>query len=168
MDTENTINSPLNIERRRVSNYLGYSGRAVIIFGLWDAAKTVIQFILDPETFLQYFDGGTEIARKLAVALIVFIVMVLLTVELCIRFFIGLRAISEGQGKMKSPVYLVVTGLFLIVNTAFMIMDFISVRDGQSEPDSLLISVLIEITSDFALGMILYSACRLRFLNRRA
>ena len=106
-----------NEKLRKYEHTLAISGAAVVAFGIWSVVKAVVYFIVIPlakvgadlrETggvdfeSIQSF-GITD--RGLGYITAISIVLVLM-IDLLMRFYVGRSAIIEGRGRKKSFFYL--------------------------------------------------------------
>lgn len=153
---------------RQNQDILKISGKALIILGLWTIIRIFLLKFLDPEllnSFLafptsEYFDASSY------GSMFVFVIVVLV-VDLIFRFVIGGMAISEGNGKKRSVVYIILAILYTISSlggNAFVVINL-------SEDVSVLTplsSVLIDLTSCLALIAIIVSSISIRVLMKKA
>ena len=94
---------------------LFYSGMAVLFFGIWGILKLCIKFYHNPITIdPELLDPGED--AQFALLLLILLYVALIAIDSIIRLYIGLCAVSEGRGRWKHSVYLVITAVYLIVN----------------------------------------------------
>lgn len=92
---------------RRLENNVFTLGTGVIAFSVWALLRYTVSFFLD----LSYVEGLEPAVR---VAFLIIIVGFALS-DVLLHLYIGVSARSEGKGKKKTPVYLVLTVIVIMV-----------------------------------------------------
>ena len=142
-------------ETRRHKSTLIYSGAAVIVLGIWGAIKLFALNQVDPagmQEYLAYYGSAAS-------------AVVMIAVELLIRLYIGLSAISEGKGKKKGRAYLVVGGVYLVLDFAV----YVVLAVALFEPGiigAVVASFIIDATSCIAMVLVIVASCKLRKLEK--
>ena len=177
---------------RKNQNNLVVTGAAVIMFGLWDVVKTIMNMVLNwaelRDSLLQ-LDGLEEEYIFLADIILIILLAIFLMLDLGIRFYIGRSANAEGKGNSKGWRYVIITALLLIshilsiINAAsteystFMkayelaaaglVDESVEVFSNQSDSTSILnTSALIDITSAFIMFEIIRSSVTVKRLTK--
>ncbi len=141
------------------------SGKAFIIFGIWDVAKFLMIYMMStPENRrlleMEFFEDSLE--EGMINWFLLFLVFVC-AVYLGLRILIGFGAINEARGNRKKKLYIVLTVFYFI--SSFMSLG--AIDDEQGSIDSVeVISYLIELTSLFAGVLMVVSALRLKKLYK--
>lgn len=92
---------------RRLENNTFTLGTGVIAFSVWALLRYTVSFFLD----FSYVEGLETAFR---VAFLIIIVGFALS-DVLLHLYIGVSARSEGKGKKKTPVYLVLTVIVIMV-----------------------------------------------------
>ena len=149
---------------RRTADDLSISGAAVIVLGAWSFLKLMLTSFLDETIFtpeLLAIGLPPLLLRVLVAAVYVFFG----AVGISLHLYIGLSARAEARGRLRSPFYLFVTGLFLV--TTLLSCFFTFARFFRtSESDASAASLLIDMTLSFTLISIIVSSRRMRALRR--
>jgi hypothetical protein len=175
----------MDVEKlRKYEHTLAISGAAVVAFGIWSVVKAVVYFIVIPlakvgadlrETggvdfeSIQSF-GITD--RGLGYITAISIVLVLM-IDLLMRFYVGRAAILEGRGNKKGSFYLIISAVVVallcmsIVRRA--IVWFIPDETGIMKDlmDAAGVSQILDLTSLFALIQVIVSAIMVRRLREQ-
>ncbi len=151
-------------ELRRYQSILSASGLAVIVFGVWSAAKTLILLFsgfgpYDIRAMLEELDAPPGTLTVLFI-----IIFIILNIEIFFRLFVGLSARAEAAGKKKRVVYLVFAWIIL----AFSVLSIISVfQTGfATDPWDAVVTLIIEATSLFALINMIVASGKVRRLRK--
>ncbi|MBE6045876.1 MAG: hypothetical protein E7221_04150 [Clostridiales bacterium] len=173
-----------NEKLRKYEHTLAISGAAVVAFGIWSVVKAVVYFIVIPlakvgadlrETGGVDFESiqSFEITdRGLGYITAISIVLVLM-IDLLMRFYVGRAAIIEGRGRKKSIFYLILASVMIvflgisIVRRA--IVWFIPDETGIMKDlmDTAGVSQILDLTSLFALIQVIVSAIMVRRLREQ-
>lgn len=106
------------IRRRRIA--LIIAGRGVILFGLWTLARAILMITLAGDSVIsQYVGNGGDMA-DLTTGIVYICLLIIAGIDVILRLFVGLSAISEGKGKKVRYVYLVLAFVMAI----FAVTDF--------------------------------------------
>ncbi len=177
--TEKLINnSPEQIKLRKSQNTLIIVGAGMILFDIWSAVKALIVLLIGrADTIASVRENMTDDSLQLsdgailAVTIIIFMLAVL--IELGIRVYIGLSAIAEARGKRSGKLYLVLTVFFILfsfVTIAASIVALVTgaVKEGTSQEDVSMASIVIEVTSLIMMIQMIISAVRVKKYNKAA
>lgn len=177
-----TRNSATEIELRRRRNTLIIVGAGTIFFGVWSIVKTVGVFIFDKTRRMAVLKGMIESNgeawedRYYTIAII--LAVIILAWDLLFRAFIGWAAISEGRGKHRSVLYIVIACLMLwtsIWTITGLSSDYVKylVQLTSETPESpgqdpSLSAIIIEITSFIMLAEMIHASIRVRKLTKES
>ena len=100
----------MEIKTRRLENNLITLGTGIIAFSIWSLLKYAMAFFFDPS----YTEGLNGIAKTVFIILIVTISLT----DVLFHFYIGVSARRDGRGKKKTPLYLVLTAVVILVYAA--------------------------------------------------
>lgn len=147
---------------RRLQDTLIIAGDAVVAFSAWGLLKAALFFILTDSATIDELFGSVE---EQLMVFVVIVLVVMVGIDLALRLFIGLSARSEGRGKKKRPIYLVVASLAALANFASAIMAALGMAYTLSAFDTV-VTIAVELTSFAALATVVYCSVRLRGLNK--
>ena len=154
----------MGAKNRRLENNLVTLGTGIIAFGLWAFIKLLLTVMFLGSA---YFADSPE-EQRLAVVIATWVVAVL---TLLMYVWIGLSARAEGKGKRKKPVYLFVVGMIsvygfvmILIEVYFIITEFNRITD----PLTLFISTVIDVTRMIFLIELIYSSVSLRRIRKQA
>lgn len=156
----------MEAELRRYQDLLSNSGRAVILLGIWSIFRLFLILVLDPIYLSDMFIDVIELntVGKIIFALVVVISLVL---DLFLRVFIGRSAIKDSTSTINKGVrpYVIITSIYSIVSVVADIGPFIP-EAGKNYNIPLLSSSIVDLLSNIALFVLVYSAIRLNKLRR--
>ena len=142
------------------------SGFGVIAFGFWSVIKALLQLIFQYDEINARMDGElSDPEQSWIVYLIMIIVFILI---ILIRSYVGISARSEGLGKKKSPVYIIVAILILVFdlyNTTYSIKDFVNASFDDIMDNS--IELIVDITSYVIMIRMIISAIVVKVMKKR-
>ena len=174
-------NSPEHIRLRRDRNTLRIVGAGTIAFGIWSLVKVfTVLFIRRNEIITAVYENAqengldvTEINRSLLFKMMLIMAMTMLIFDIASRLIVGLSAISEGNGRNMRFPYVILTCIMMLIN----ISNIITLLTGTQEDagiltevfnnDSMLSSVLIELTSFIMLLEMTIASVRIRRFTRQ-
>ncbi len=153
-----------------------------ILFGVWSIVKTISMFLLDKTVRMAMLKQMLEAngvkweARYYTIAII--LAVVILGVDLIFRSFIGWAAISEGRGKRRSILYIIVACMVLwssfwtitglTSDYRDMLMQLTApAPEGTPGKEPTISAIIIEITSFIMLIEMIYASIRVKKLTRR-
>ena len=174
-------NSPEHIRLRRDRNTLRIVGAGTIAFGIWSLVKIFsVLFIRRNEIITAVYEDAqekgldvTEISPSLLFKMMLIMAMTMLIFDIASRLIVGLSAIYEGNGRNMRFPYVILTCIMMLIN----ISNIITLLTGTQEDagiltevfnnDSMLSSVLIELTSFIMLLEMTIASVRIRRFNRQ-
>lgn len=171
-------NSPEQIRLRRDRNTLRIVGAGTIFFGIWSLVKVfAVLFIRRQEIITAMFEEATEngidmtgVSRTNMFRILLIMMLTALIFDLIARLYVGLSAISEGNGRRMRFPYIILAGMMIVGSFTMITV----LRGGQQQEgaaeiilnnDSTLSSVLIELTSILMLLEMIIAAVRIRRLT---
>lgn len=158
--------APVEKELRKKQNRLGISGIAVIAFGLWNIAKVVINAVSSPDGFHRIMkDTGLSSLKSDEATLLLVVLLVVLAIDLGLRFLVGFSARAESKGKKKSIFYLIVAAVLLAGSVISIITIFASFF-ADSVFDTI-IAIILELSSILALLDVIVSSAGIRALKKK-
>lgn len=168
-------NEPEQIEIRKCQNTLIVVGAGIILFGIWTMVKTMgMLFLLRDETIAAFRNSVADIAGvsdETIFRAMVAITLIAAAAVLAVRAYIGLSAISEGRGRKRSMIYLLLTGILIISGISSLVTDFFSMSEpeqlGAFTNDQSFSAAIIEATSLIMMTQMLVSSLKIRKLAHR-
>lgn len=155
----------IELRRRRIELITLSSG--VIAFGVWTVVKFFLYLAVTPID-LSSIDIDPELERP-ALALAYALVVLLIALLQSLRLYVAFCARAEGQGKVKSRTYIVLTALMLAVNALGFLLLLANFWDGKLAMQSKLdyiVSTVVDFTSLLTLADLLFTALRVRKLRK--
>ncbi len=146
---------------RRLRDTLIIAGDGVIAFGAWSMAKTMLFLVLTEDAILREIFSLDE---RLPLVAVYVMTGFMLCIDLGIRSYVGLSARSEGRGKRKRALYLIVAMLAATANAYSVVAVFQGTAVTMSALDTA-ISVVIESMAAATLLLVIYCSIRLRQLR---
>ena len=152
-------NNPRDVRFRKDRNILNITGTGVMLFGAWSIIKTYTYFFEAPE---EMFDGIPEIADVSTPEIIMLSVLIslILSFDLLVRFYVGMKSRAESKGKKTGSFYLVVTGFLSFTSLGFLFFELMSVIEN---PDiNSFAEMIVELTSFVIQMELIISAIRIK------
>ena len=160
-----TYNDEDSVKKRLYGDRLVLSGRALIILGIWSSIKAIIIFYLALPQISEFVTEGDivpeEIVRNVKLILMA-IFVILIAIVFLFHLYIGRSAMKNGYGKKRTTFYLVLTVIAIISTIA---SDVQIVMEGLDIID--LASMVVDLTVVYACCDILYSAIKLRTIEKK-
>ena len=174
-----TDNSPEAILKRRTQNTLIIVGNGIIVFGLWTLIKTVGIFLMYRTELIRDIRtlgelNSTDYSDFTIFSVMFFTTLILLSFIIFIRSYVGLSAISEGRGRRRSILYILITLVMIWLNCMSFIQLTINLILGEEgeravyslSEDPSVSSVIIELTSIIMMIQMVRAAIRIRRLRK--
>lgn len=150
---------------RRNQNYLIMIGSGVIMIGLWSVIKTICFLLLGSGTAKAYF---VEMAQAgVSGRGSILIMLLIVSVDLAVRFFVGLNAIREGYGERRGVLYVVLAVVLSLLSLATLVSSFTSHFQSYNSPLDAGVGLLLELTSLVTLLELVNSVCKVRWLSHQ-
>ena len=159
-------NDELLIRLRKNQNTLVVVGIGVIAFGIWSIIKGVLYTAFNLESLL---GSTTELTLDRWIVELVFwgVLGIILAIDLALRLYVGLSAMSEGRGRKKHYVYIVLAILMALLSMISLVATMYSLAMHKSESVSdALVTIVVELTSGITLFEMAVSAVKVKRLNR--
>ena len=100
------------VRRRRIA--LIIAGRGVILFGLWTLVRTILMITLSGDSVIRQYVGNGGDMTNLTPGIVYICLIIIACIDVILRLFVGLSAISEGKGRKVRYVYLVLAFIMAI------------------------------------------------------
>lgn len=152
---------------RRHRNNLAVAGIGIIIFGLWSTIKSLMFFTLAPNLTEALAEAAKELPEmpdNFYFILFYGLIGSFLAVDIILRLIVGLSARAEGKGKKKGMGYLIVGTLLLISSASSFLPTLPAFFASTGSHVDAIMTTVIELTSMFTLGQLLYSAIQTKLL----
>lgn len=151
---------------------LFFSGLAVLFFGIWGILKLCVKFYHNPITIdSNLLDPGED--AQFALLLLILLYIAVIAIDSVIRLYIGLCAVSEGRGRWKHSVYLVITAVYLIANILMSFSTLIDIFDWEmfiKDPkffEETFTTILIDMTCNISFVLILIASIKMRYIVKK-
>ena len=152
---EVTVQSPEDVRLQKSRFSLLASGNAMILFAIWTVISAIIEV---------YYQTSRMTMQDVSVWSVIEVVLAVSGVDLIIKLIAGFCARSEGRGKHRSAV-IIVMGILVLAISLYNIISYIPVIPYLYLSDGLLrviISMAVEITVIYAALDLVISAVRVR------
>lgn len=146
-------------------------GTGTILFSVWTVVKTLGSLFIRREEAVAIArrtadEVGVVISDQNLFYIMIAVLLTTMLLFLGIRTYIGRAAISEGRGFRRSNGYLILAVILIIINTAAVIIMFISTKSQEYlwmfSSDTSLSTLIIELTSIIMLAEMVFAAAKLR------
>lgn len=158
---------------RKYQNALVISGRGVVLFGLWNIARLFISYFFAGDMLIRMLKDGIDDTSaldsiddsvlKLSILIMIFVVFF---VDLLIRIYVGKRAIARGKGQKSNNAYVVIAFILFAISLYGDLSGLMNIS-GHTEKADYIISTIVDLTSVYAWGDVVYSSIRLRILENK-
>ena len=148
---------------RKLENDLVTIGTGVVILSLWTLFKTFLYVIV----YWNEIKALTDALQPFEAALTLGLVFAAVLIEYVLHSYIGLSARSEGAGKRKRPVYLIVAGVIVVLYFALVLFELLFLFIADYFSLTTLVSIVIDATSFAFLIDMISSSLRLRKLRKQ-
>lgn len=162
--TEYLNSDPQLIRLKKNETLLSICGSGVIFFGVWSLIKSIMSIVLYKGTLNSYFSQyqNAPVLRNLAYGMVFFI----LSLDVVLRLYVGLTAISESRGKRKKSTYIVVAFAMLFFTVFGVVGSFMFLQRDISLLTSIT-TILVETTSSLTLLQMLISVINVRRIKKK-
>lgn len=159
---------------RRYRDTLATSGIAIIIFGVWDIAKSMLTTVYGSNLSVENEDVVAELETSLAsmgddaeivIVLFALVAMLVVLLGLAMRLYVGLSARAEARGKRKSWAYVIIAGLMATTSALLMAVG-LALSGSLANIASGIVTSLIELSSLLAYVDLIRSAVKVKRLVR--
>lgn len=156
-------------------------GTGVIVFGAWAALKVYLLVLFRKAEIIEAFRGiipeeAGPVSDDVFVYAVLFAATAYVLIELGIRLFVGLSAISEGRGTRSGKMYifftvlLIISGLIIVaadtyeIVTSSPVLEFGSFSLSRSDAAT---SFIVDLTSLVMEVQMVVSAFRIKRFKRK-
>jgi phosphotransferase system glucose/maltose/N-acetylglucosamine-specific IIC component len=137
-------NDPGSIRYRRESSTLVVLGTGVIVFGIWNIVKLIGMFAFRIPLFTA---SEEEDLGSVGMIFAVIIAVIILSVDVLLRVFVGIRARREGKGKKAGRAYLVYLVLMIITSVISVCLEIYDVLSADRDFTDSYTTLIMELTS---------------------
>lgn len=140
----------MDVKIRKLESDLTTIGTGVIAFGFWGFLKFILSYL-----FLGAQSVGIDDDEYITViAIFVWAVAILIPL---VYLWIGMSARTEGRGKRKSALYLVMVGWIIFVSTIAILMELYSLSKLKDWFE-IIVTLIIDLTRYvFLIELMVYS-----------
>lgn len=159
----------METQLKKYLNTLMITSIGVISFSLWSAIKSVMYLVSSADMFHELAEEIVleELPSEVVLKFFYFIVAFVLISEVLIRLFVCMSAIREAKGKKTGYGYVIV-GIYLFVSSLILfIQNALTFYNATTSIFDTIISIVIEITSVYTLGELLFAAIMIKMLKRK-
>lgn len=135
-------------------------GTGVIFFGVWTFLKVTLSYFLIDSASGQNIQGIVY-----ALATVIFCLFAVFLA--LIHCYIGFSARAEGNGKKKSPAYLIVTGILCFLNFIIILLEAV-VAFNSRFTFNMIINIIIDITLIVFLIELMVNSIRIRRIRKQS
>lgn len=137
-------NDPESIKYRRNQNTLVVLGTGVILFGFWGIVKIIAQILLG----FQLFEPGTlDDLDAGGIVFVIFFVALVLSTDVILRLYAGLRARREGHGKKTGVGHLIVLVLLIAGSVASVVIIIFNIMSASGDLADNIAALFVELSS---------------------
>lgn len=155
-------------EIRRYRHTLVITGGAVILFGLWDIAKSILQLMFT-QPLVKLVEQQTDALEQgdlLPFLLFTIVILVIFfMISFSIRLCVGRTAIAVGKGETRRCKIAIFWALFLLAVSASGPVLTVILYTEQSDVLNMAASILVDVTSIIILVGMLRSFYMVRKLT---
>ena len=151
---------------RRNQNYLIIIGTGTILFGIWSVIKTVMYLVMRRNQFADLTQQLPEEHPRLAAFLVAYAVLLVLTIDLLLRLYVGLSAQREGRGEKGNKRYVLLAGYLCISHLFSLRVEVLNLMQNPDDIATVIVSILMDATSFITLLELVHSVYRVRKLIR--
>ena len=148
----------MEIKTRRLENNMITLGTGIIAFSIWALLKYTLT------SFSDLSPTKTMTAKARVVFYIIVIVFSL--TDVLLHFYIGVSARSEGKGKKKTPLYLVLSALIIMVYLLGIAFEIYLLFFSKNY-FTLFVTTLVDMTSTIIFIEMFVYAVQLRGIRRQ-
>lgn len=147
---------------RRYEDNLNVCGSGIIVFGVWDAIKIIIQIFMNENGIKAYifndiskYAKGDSATYSLIVILIVLAIVILIILPIfLLHIYTGLNASRAARRLPYKKGYLVVAIIMFIISVVGMIVYIIGIKNMQNVEINIA-SIIVDLTYIYILGSVI-------------
>ncbi len=149
---------------RRYRNNIESSGRAIIIFAAWAVLKFIITAAVSKDELKEMMNIA-EVDDELVYVVFGIIFFLFMVISFLVFFYIGRSAIKYARGEKKGKGFMFLA--FLIgVSSFFSIPSYILQKWSFENFDTIIASVLVDVTMCFIIYDMLISSRRMNRIQK--
>ncbi len=163
-------NEEQKVALRRYRNNLKLSGQGYIIFSVWTCMKIFMVYTMRKEDMQELMDivnvnSYDERIQIYIFAAILIMLLLIMLFSVFVHVGIGLSAIKYSRGVSEKRGFLIPAGVFMVINILGIPGYFIDIHSGL---DTIIASILVDLTLAYILFDMIYCACRIRKIRQNA
>ena len=143
-NTDILKNDPGSLRYRRESSTLVVLGTGVMAFGIWSIIKLIGTFAFRIPLFTA---SEEEELGSVGMIFAIIIAVIIVSVDVLLRIFVGIRARREGAGKKAGKAYLVFLVLMIIVSVISVAVEIDAVLSAERDFFDSYANLIMELTS---------------------
>ncbi len=148
----------MEVKTRRLENNMITLGTGIIAFSIWALLKYALTSFSDL--------SPTETMTAEARVVFYIIIIVFSLTDVLLHFYIGVSARSEGKGKKKTPLYLVLSALIILVYLLGIAFEIYLLFFSKNY-FTLFVTTLVDVTSTIIFIEMFVYAVQLRGIRRQ-
>lgn len=148
----------MEVKTRRLENNMITLGTGIIAFSIWALLKYALTSFTDL--------SPTETMTAKARVVFYIIIIVFSLTDVLLHFYIGVSARSEGKGKKKTPLYLVLSALIIMVYLLGIAFEIYLLFFSKNY-FTLFVTTLVDVTSTIIFIEMFVYAVQLRGIRRQ-
>lgn len=148
----------MEVKTRRLENNMITLGTGIIAFSIWALLKYALTSFSDL--------SPTETMTAKARVVFYIIIIVFSLTDVLLHFYIGVSARSEGKGKKKTPLYLVLSALIIMVYLLGIAFEIYLLFFSKNY-FTLFVTTLVDVTSTIIFIEMFVYAVQLRGIRRQ-
>jgi small-conductance mechanosensitive channel len=148
----------MEVKIRRLENNMITLGTGIIAFSIWALLKYALTSFSDL--------SPTETMTAEARVVFYIIIIVFSLTDVLLHFYIGVSARSEGKGKKKTPLYLVLSALIIMVYLLGIAFEIYLLFFSKNY-FTLFVTALVDVTSTIIFIEMFVYAVQLRGIRRQ-
>lgn len=164
-------NDSQHVKLRRCQNTLSVVGTGIILFAAWSLVKTIgTLFVLQDDSGQPKIVEMRQKAAALTDAefylLVLAMALIIMSLEVILRIYVGLSAKAEARGSKRRPLYLIMAGILVLESIGVLVTSLTDLFAGHEEdPRQVLTTVIIESTSLIMIIEMIVAAVQIRHLT---
>lgn len=152
------------INLRRYEDDLNVSGSGVIIMGIWENLRVIIQIFLGSD-IADYLDISDPTGRIIGMIVFAVIFIVLMSSIVIIHLYIGLNAIKVSKGETYRKGYFAVAIIMLV----FTVISMTGYKDmfKSERTGTFGASILVDLTTMYVLAIVIRSTYKIKKIKEK-
>lgn len=161
-------NDELHIRLRKNEKTLAISGFMVLVFGIWDVIRLILEFTLNTASIMKKIEaagifkdlqdlqdmfGFHDLGMTILIVFLLSIVAVSVIMSLSVRIIIWRASIKESRGEQTNAVYIVLSVIMLITNTVLIFVTSSRLGDYKYINFNMTEDEIIEAVLDYIISI---------------